>query len=151
MKTFPLEPIEKAPQKELRALQLDQDLPALPSDRVDRVLLHPVAGSVILAVLLFLLFQAVFAWAETPMGLIESSMAWLGEQVGKYIPAVFFAWDGHNGDAGRKMAVSAFYYLVLQPSIPKETYIYPTLIAVGIVILEGWILTRRANRKKGKA
>jgi mono/diheme cytochrome c family protein len=71
-------------------------------------------------------------------------------EVGKYIPAVFFAWDGHNGDAGRKMAVSAFYYLVLQPPIPKETYIYPTLIAVGIVVLEGWILTRRANRKKGK-
>jgi len=71
-------------------------------------------------------------------------------EVGRYIPTVFFAWDGHNGDAGRKMAVSAFYYLVLQPPIPKETYIYPTLIAVGIVILEGWILTRRANRKKGK-
>lgn len=71
-------------------------------------------------------------------------------EVGKYIPTVFFAWDGHNGDAGRKMAVSAFYYLVLQPPIPKETYIYPTLIAVGAVILEGWILTRRANRKKGK-
>jgi len=71
-------------------------------------------------------------------------------EVGRYIPTVFFAWDGHNGDAGRKMAVSAFYYLVLQPPIPKETYIYPTLIAVGIVTLEGWILTRRANRKKGK-
>lgn len=71
-------------------------------------------------------------------------------EVGKYIPTVFFAWDGHNGDAGRKMAVSAFYYLVLQPPIPKETYIYPTLIAVGAVILEGWILTRRANRRKGK-
>lgn len=71
-------------------------------------------------------------------------------EVGKYIPAVFFAWDGHNGEAGRKMAVSTFYYLVLQPPIPRETYIYPTLIAVGIVILEGWILTRRANRKKGK-
>jgi len=71
-------------------------------------------------------------------------------EVGKYIPTVFFAWDGHNGDAGRKMAVSAFYYLVLQPQIPKETYIYPTLIAVGAVIVEGWILTRRANRRKGK-
>jgi len=71
-------------------------------------------------------------------------------EVGKYIPTVFFAWDGHNGDAGRKMAVSAFYYLVLQPPIPKETYVYPTLIAVSIVILEGWILTRRANRKKSK-
>ena len=27
-------------------------------------------------------------------------------EAGKYIPMVFFAWDGHNGDVGRKMAVS---------------------------------------------
>jgi mono/diheme cytochrome c family protein len=69
---------------------------------------------------------------------------------GKYIPSVFFAWDGHNGDVGRKMAVSAFYYTILEPPIPKETYIYPTVIAVGIVILEGWVLTRRKNKKMGK-
>jgi mono/diheme cytochrome c family protein len=71
-------------------------------------------------------------------------------EVGKYIPTVFFAWDGHNGDIGRKMSVSAFYYTILEPPIPKETYIYPTLIAVGVVVLEGWILTRRANKRKQK-
>jgi mono/diheme cytochrome c family protein len=70
--------------------------------------------------------------------------------VGKYIPTVLFAWDGHNGDAGRKMAVSAFYYLVLEPPIPKETYIYPAVVAVGVVFLEGWFFTRRANKRKGK-
>lgn len=67
---------------------------------------------------------------------------------GKYIPLVFFAWDGHNGDVGRKMAVSAFYYLVMEPPIPTTTYIYPALIAVGMVIVEGWVLGRRANRRK---
>jgi hypothetical protein len=71
-------------------------------------------------------------------------------EMGKYIPTNFFVWDGHNGDAGRKMSVSAFYYTILEPPIPKETYIYPTLIAVGIVILEGWVLTRRKNKKSGK-
>src|SRR5213083_801404 len=70
-------------------------------------------------------------------------------EMGKYIPTVFFAWDGHNGDVGRKLAVSAFYYTILEPPIPKETYLYPTVIAVGIVILEGWVLTRRANKRKG--
>jgi ferrous iron transport protein B len=39
---------------------------------IDRVLLHPVAGPLLLAVLLFLVFQAVFAWAEAPMGWIEA-------------------------------------------------------------------------------
>ncbi len=72
-------------------------------------------------------------------------------EVGKYIPTVFFVWDGHNGDVGRKLAVSSFYYTVLIPPIPMETYIYPTVIAVGIVFLEGWVLTRRANKRKGKA
>lgn len=69
---------------------------------------------------------------------------------GKYIPINFFVWDGHNGDVGRKNSVSAFYYLVLEPPIPAETYIYPTLMAIGLVVVEGWILTRRANRRKGK-
>ncbi len=69
---------------------------------------------------------------------------------GKYIPMVFFAWDGHNGDVGRKMAVSAFYYLVMEPQIPITTYVYPGLITVGIVIIEGWVLGRRANRRKEK-
>jgi DMSO reductase family type II enzyme heme b subunit len=71
-------------------------------------------------------------------------------EVGQYIPTVFFAWDGHNGDAGRKMAVSAFYYTFLEPPVPKEAYIYPLIIVGGVVLLEGWILTRRANKRKGK-
>jgi DMSO reductase family type II enzyme heme b subunit len=71
-------------------------------------------------------------------------------EVGQYIPTVFFAWDGHNGDAGRKMAVSAFYYTFMNPPIPQETYIYPVIIAFGVVLLEGWVLTRRANKRKGK-
>lgn len=69
---------------------------------------------------------------------------------GQYIPMVFFAWDGHNGDVGRKMAVSAFYYLVLKPAMPVEAFIYPILMGVGIVFVEGWIVIRRANRRKGK-
>ena len=71
-------------------------------------------------------------------------------EIGQYIPTVFFAWDGHNGDAGRKMAVSAFYYTFMNPPVPEETYIYPVVIAFGVVLLEGWVLTRRSNRKKGK-
>ncbi|MCY4744399.1 ferrous iron transporter B [Pelomonas sp. UHG3] len=70
----------------LTGLGLAEELPELPGDRVDRVLLHPVFGSLILAVLLFFLFQAVFAWAETPMGLIEAATAWCGEQVGGWLP-----------------------------------------------------------------
>ena len=32
--------------------------------RIDAVVLHPVAGLAILALILFVMFQAVFAWAR---------------------------------------------------------------------------------------
>ena len=43
--------------------------------RIDRVLLHPVAGPLILLGILFLMFQAVFGWAEAPMNWIDGGMA----------------------------------------------------------------------------
>jgi len=42
------------------------------SDRLDAVALHPVLGPVLLAAILFFIFQAVFAWAEAPTALIET-------------------------------------------------------------------------------
>ena len=72
-------------------------------------------------------------------------------QTGRYIPTVFFAWDGHNGDTGLKMAVSAFYYSILEPPVPIEAKVYPILMAVGMIIAEGWILRRRASKRKLKS
>ncbi|MDQ8036974.1 MAG: FeoB small GTPase domain-containing protein, partial [Pedobacter sp.] len=46
-------------------------------DALDRVLLHPVAGLAILTVLMFFVFQAVFAWAAPFMDGIEASVGWL--------------------------------------------------------------------------
>lgn len=54
-------------------------------DRIDRWALHPVWGYVLLAGLLLLMFQAVFAWAAWPMDLIEAGMGWLGEQVAAHM------------------------------------------------------------------
>ncbi len=50
-------------------------------DVLDRVLLHPVWGLVILAVLMFFIFQAVFAWAAPFMDGIESLMAVVSDTV----------------------------------------------------------------------
>jgi ferrous iron transport protein B len=47
----------------------------------DAVLLHPVAGLVILLAILFVMFQAVFAWARPLMDLIQGGFAWLGAGV----------------------------------------------------------------------
>jgi ferrous iron transport protein B len=57
------------------------------SDRVDAVALHPVFGPVILAVILFLVFQAVFAWAQAPMDEIRLGVAAFGNWLGAALPA----------------------------------------------------------------
>ena len=44
---------------------------------IDRVVLNPIAGPLVLAAVLFFMFQAVFAWAEAPMDWIESGIGWL--------------------------------------------------------------------------
>ncbi|WP_240410391.1 ferrous iron transport protein B [Hymenobacter oligotrophus] len=51
------------------------------SNKIDRVLTHKVWGYLIFLSILFLLFQAIFAWAELPMDLIDQGVAWLGGQV----------------------------------------------------------------------
>ena len=83
---------------ELRAAQREADrviavavgMPARPdtvSGRVDAVLLHPVAGLFVLLCVLFLMFQAVFAWAKPVMDLISSGFDALGAAAHDALPA----------------------------------------------------------------
>ncbi|MEQ8280584.1 MAG: ferrous iron transport protein B [Deltaproteobacteria bacterium] len=44
------------------------------SDKLDAVLLHPVFGIVIFAVVMAIVFQSIFAWAEPLMDLIEGAV-----------------------------------------------------------------------------
>jgi ferrous iron transport protein B len=55
--------------------------------RLDTVLLHPVVGPIILALVMFVMFQAVFAWSETPVSWIESGVAWLSQVATSLVPA----------------------------------------------------------------
>ena len=57
------------------------------SDRVDAVVLHPLLGPLILAMILFLVFQAVFAWAQVPMDEIKLGVAVFGDWLGAALPA----------------------------------------------------------------
>ena len=56
-------------------------------DALDRVVLHPLWGYVILAVTLFLMFQAVFSWAQLPMDAIKSAVEASGELLRTWLPA----------------------------------------------------------------
>lgn len=55
-------------------------------EAIDRVLLHPLWGMLVLAATLFLMFQAVFSWAELPMEFITSAFGVLGEAVRSHMP-----------------------------------------------------------------
>ncbi len=55
-------------------------------DALDRWLLHPVFGLVALVVVMFLIFQAVFAWATPFADAIEAGTAWLGQAVAGVLP-----------------------------------------------------------------
>jgi ferrous iron transport protein B len=55
------------------------------SDQIDHVVLHPVAGPVILAALMFLVFQAVFTWAAVPMDMITGGVDKVGKLVGAHM------------------------------------------------------------------
>ncbi|MFC3552237.1 ferrous iron transport protein B [Lysobacter cavernae] len=55
-------------------------------DALDRWLLHPVLGLLSLAVVMFLIFQAVYAWATPLMDLIEAGTGALGGAVGAALP-----------------------------------------------------------------
>jgi ferrous iron transport protein B len=55
-------------------------------DALDRWLLHPVFGLVALALVMFLIFQAVYAWATPLMDAIDAATGWLGAWVGGVLP-----------------------------------------------------------------
>jgi len=46
-------------------------------------------------------------------------------EAGSLIPVAFFAWDGNNGDAGRKMSLSPYYYMLLQPKTGAPLKLQP--------------------------
>ncbi len=56
---------------------------------LDKVLLHPLAGPLILFGLLFVMFQSVFAWSEAPIGWIETGITALSDFVSANLPQGF--------------------------------------------------------------
>jgi ferrous iron transport protein B len=66
-------------------VKLPRDTAAV-DDAIDRWVLHPVFGLVILAALMFFIFQAVFSWAQPVMDGIQAGIAALGTWVTGFLP-----------------------------------------------------------------
>ena len=60
--------------------------------KIDSVLLHPVGGLLILSTILFVMFQAVFAWATPIMDLVEAGFGLLGAGVAALLPDSGTVW-----------------------------------------------------------
>jgi DMSO reductase family type II enzyme heme b subunit len=70
-------------------------------------------------------------------------------EVNKYIPIAFQAWDGDNGEAGARMALSAWYYVVLKPLTPTKAYVYPPFVMGGVVIGMWWVIRKAKSMQNG--
>jgi len=55
-------------------------------DAIDRWAMHPVVGPMLLAVLMFLMFQAVYSWATPLADGIDVGIAWLGDVFSTLLP-----------------------------------------------------------------
>jgi len=56
------------------------------TEKVDRLLTHPIWGVLIFVGMMFMVFQAVFSWASYPMDAIDRGFVWLQKVVGSLIP-----------------------------------------------------------------
>ena len=84
-----MEQVLKTQQEARRILRLAVHEPAEPmrlDDAIDRVVLHPLWGMLLLAATMFLMFQAVFSWAAPPMEAIKDGAEALGQWVHARLP-----------------------------------------------------------------
>jgi len=107
--------------------------------RIDAVVMHPVWGLSILAAVLFLIFQAVFSWANVPMDAIKAVMAFAGEWTTAHMadgPLRSLLVDGVIAGAGSvivflpQILILFFFILLLEDSgyLPRAAFLLDTLM-----------------------
>jgi ferrous iron transport protein B len=82
----PVEQTQREVRRILAAVTNDANDSGNLTEKIDQVVLHPLLGPAILAVLMFLVFQAVFSWATAPMELIKAGVEGIGSFLGQALP-----------------------------------------------------------------
>ncbi len=107
--------------------------------RLDAIVMNPVAGPILLALLLFLVFQAVFSWAQTPVAWISAGMdaaARLIEQAMPGGPLRSLLVGGVIAGAGSvlvflpQLLILFFFILLLEDSgyLPRAAFLLDRLM-----------------------
>jgi DMSO reductase family type II enzyme heme b subunit len=68
---------------------------------------------------------------------------------GKFIPFSVTVYDGQNNEQGNRAAVSAWYYVMLEPRTPLKVYIAPPVVALAFIGMS--MSLRRRLKKKNDA
>jgi len=114
------------------------------SDRLDALVLHPLLGPLILAVILFLVFQAVFAWAQAPMDEIKLGVSTFGNWLGAVLPQSLLrdlAINGILAGVGSvlvflpQIIILFFFILILEDSgyLPRAAFLLDRIMgSVGL-------------------
>lgn len=109
------------------------------SDRIDRIVLHPIVGPILLAATLFLVFQAVFAWAQAPMDAIGAAVTAIAESLRTMLPDTALRslmLDGVLAGAGSvlvflpQILILFFFILALEDSgyLPRAAFLLDRLM-----------------------
>ena len=107
--------------------------------RIDAIVMHRVWGLVMLSALLFLVFQAVFSWANLPMDAIKATMAALGQWTTTHMPEGplrSLLVDGVIAGAGSvivflpQILILFFFILLLEDSgyLPRAAFLLDNLM-----------------------
>jgi ferrous iron transport protein B len=112
-------------QRIFKACVKPPERPDTVTGKIDGVLLHPVAGLVILLSLLFVMFQAVFTWATPAMDGIDAGFAAVVEWTNSHLPQgllTSFIADGLIAGVGSvlvflpQILILFFFILMLEDS-----------------------------------
>ena len=107
--------------------------------RLDEVVMHPIVGLLVLAAVLFLIFQAVFSWANLPMDLIKSAVAAVGDWTLSHMgegPLRSLLVDGVIAGVGGvlvflpQILILFFFILLLEDSgyLPRAAFLLDSLM-----------------------
>ncbi|MDQ2822818.1 MAG: ferrous iron transporter B [Pseudomonadota bacterium] len=109
------------------------------TEKIDHVILHPVAGPLILAAVMFLIFQAVFSWAAAPMEMIKTGVEAIGTWLGSALsdgPLRSLLVEGIMGGVGSvlvflpQILILFFFILVLEDCgyLPRAAFLLDRLM-----------------------
>jgi ferrous iron transport protein B len=107
--------------------------------RIDAIVMHPVWGLALLSALLFLVFQAVFSWANAPMDAIKAGVSSLGAWTTAALPEGplrSLLVDGVIAGAGSvlvflpQILILFFFILLLEDSgyLPRAAFLLDNMM-----------------------